>query len=374
MAAEKQTTETVQTLRDGLLPQSYREDVPLWHNRLQHMWSELASFPTLGDIAEIHRGVEYKIQLQDREEKLFSEVPRDGWVQGLRSVTSDFEPYIVRPSMYLNLDSQLMWHEEYMLPWEKPKVIANVAVIGQSPWRIVGALDEQGLVCTQSFHGIWPTDVVPIEVIAALLNGPVANAFLNVDGTSRYNHIHMLQQIPVPQFDNWEIHEITSLVREYMAIRERWHSRSEDAKRSKVTGEGVIGRIEEEILGCYHLSMKPEKELLACFEGYTRPGPIPLTHVEPSPQNRLYPSLVRVEDVRGKGDEKIVDIVILGCGYDQVIHLPISLVPQESREKLSQDSYLLAKVNIEAREEKDLVIEEIELAPQVSQEFRERFA
>ena len=129
MAAEKQTSETVQTLRDGLLPQSDHEVVPLWHNRLQHIWSELASFPTLGDIAEIHRGVEYKIQLPDREEKLFSEVPHEGWAQGLRSITSDFEPYIVRPSMYLNLDPQLMWHEEYMLPWEKPKVIVNGAII-----------------------------------------------------------------------------------------------------------------------------------------------------------------------------------------------------------------------------------------------------
>ena len=140
------------------------------------------------------------------------------------------------------------------------------------------------------------------------------------------------------------------------------------------SGKGVLGRIEEEILGFYNLSMEAERELITYFEGYKKLGPIPLTQIESSPQNRLYPSLVRVEDIRGEGDNKIVDIVILGCEYDQVIHLPISLVPPESREKLSQDSYLLAKVNIEAKEEKNLVIEDIELAPEPRLELRERFA
>jgi hypothetical protein len=260
------------------------------------------------------------------------------------------------------------------VPWEQPKVIVNATITSPSPWRIIAAVDEQGLLCTQHFHVIRPKGVVPIEVIAALLNGPVANAFLNVHGSSQSNPILLLQRIPIPPWDNWTIHEITSLVRNYRAIRERWRSQPEEAQRSKDTGEGRLGRIEEEILGYYNLSMQTERELCACFEGYSRPGPFPLTFVEPSPHNRLYPSLVRVEDVRGQGDDKIVDIVILGCEYDQIFRLPIALIPQESREKVSQDSYLLAKVNIEARKVRNLVIEDIELAPEPRQELRERFA
>jgi len=350
-------------------------NITLWHERLQCIWDELASLPRLGDITEIHRGIQYKISLQDNENKLFSEVPCEGFARGLRRVTSDFEPYIARSSTYLNMDPELMLYEAYKLPWDKPKVIANAARISADRWLIAGAIDEQGLVCTQKFHGIWPTDSIPIEVIAALLNGPVANAFLSINRTStRHNQVRVLQQIPIPRFTNRQTQLITSLVREYMAIRELRHTEPEYAKSLGRSGKGILGRIEEEILGFYNLSMEAERELITYFEGYKKPGPVPLTQIESSPQNRLYPSLVRVEDVRGEGDNKIVDIVILGCEYDQVIHLPISLVPQESREKLSQDSYLLAKVNIEAKEEKNLVIEDIELAPEPRQELRERFA
>jgi hypothetical protein len=123
--------------------------------------------------------------------------------------------------------------------------------------------------------------------------------------------------------------------------------------------------------------MGAEREFVTYFEGYKRPGPIPLTHIEPSPEKRLYGTLIRVEDVRNEGDEKIVDAVVMGWGGgypEQIIHFPISLVPQEIREKLSQDSYLRAKVNIGARKAKDLVFEDIKLAPEPRQELRDRFA
>jgi len=317
------------------------------------------------------------ISLKDNEDKLFSEVPREGFVKGLRPVTSEFEPYITRTSTYLNMNPDVMLYEAYKLPWNKPKVLANAARIGTDRWLIAGAIDEQGLVCTQNFHGIWPTDSVPIEVIAALLNGPIANAFLSINRTSRHNQVRMLQQIPIPKFEPWQFHQIVSLVREYMATREQWLSQPEHAKYLGGSCKGILGQLNGELLGLYNLSMEAERELIAYFEGYKRPGPIPQTQVKPSPEKRLYGTLIRVEDVRGEGDDKIVNAVVMGWGGgypDQIIHFPLALVPQEIREKVSQNSYLLAKVNIGAREAKDLVFEDIELAPEPRQELRDKFA
>jgi hypothetical protein len=363
--------------KKNIIKYNYKKDkcsITFWHDRLQNIWDEIAFLPRLGDTVEIHRGMEYNLSVKDNEDKLFSEVPREGFARGLRYIISDFEPYIARPSIYLNMDPELQRQKAYKLPWDKPKVIVNAGRLSTDRWLIAGAIDEEGLIYTQNFHGIWPTGSLPIEVIAALLNGPVANAFLGFNRTSSDNQIRILREIPIPHFTSRRIQLITSLVREYMAIRKLWHTEPEHAKSLGRSGEGIVGRIESEILRFYDLSMDAERELITYFEGYKKPGPIPLTQIESSPQNRLYPSLVRVEDIRGEGDNKIVDIVILGCEYDQVIHLPISLVPPESREKLSQDSYLLAKVNIEAKEEKNLVIEDIELAPEPRLELRERFA
>jgi len=345
------------------------------YGRLHRIWNELATLPRLGDIAEIHRGMEYNISLKDNEDKLFSEVPREGFVKGLRRVTGDFEPYIARSSTYLNMDLELQRREAYKLPWDRPKVIANAAHKGTGDrWLIAAAIDEQGLVCTQRFHGIWPTGSLPIEVIAALLNGPIANAFLSINRTSRDNQIRVLRQIPIPHFTKSQIHLIVSLVREYIATREQWLSQPKYAQYLGDSCEGILGRIQEEILGFYNLSMETERELITYFEGYKGLGPIPLTQIEPSPQNRLYTSLIRVEDVKGEGDDKIVDVEIFAYHYDQIIHLPVALFPQELREKISQDVWLWAGINIEAREEKDLIFENIELAPEPRQELRDKFA
>ncbi len=128
------------------------------------------------------------------------------------------------------------------------------------------------------------------------------------------------------------------------------------------------------MLGLYNLSMVAERELIAYFEGYKSFGPIPLTQVEPSPEKRLYGTLIRVEDVRNEGGDKIVDVEIFAYNHDQIIHLPIALFPQEFRDKISHDMWLWVKINIGASEEKDLVFEDIELAPEPRQELRDRFA
>lgn len=349
-------------------------NIMLCYSCLQCIWIELVYLPKLGDIAEIYRGIEYNILLREHEDKLFSEVPREGFARGLRNVTSDFEPFVTRSSTYLNMDPELQRREAYKLPWDKPKVIANAARISADRWLMAGAIDEKGLVCTQYFHGIWPTGSLPIEVIAALLNGPIANAFLSTNRMSRDNQVRMLREIPIPRFTNRQIQLITSLVREYIATRERWRSQLDYSNYLERSCRGILGRIEQEILGFYNLSIEAERELITYFEGYKKPGPIALTQIKPSPQNRLYASLVRVEDVRGEGVDKIVDVEIFACEYDQIIHLPIALFPQELREILSQDVYLWAEINIRAREAKDLVFKNIELAPEPRQELRDRFA
>jgi hypothetical protein len=42
------------------------------------------------------------------------------------------------------------------------------------------------LLYTQDFYGIWPTASVPIEVLAALINSPIVNAFLSTHGFSAH--------------------------------------------------------------------------------------------------------------------------------------------------------------------------------------------
>lgn len=363
---------TLQTSTPFNLIRNGEENDILWQSRLQRVWDKLASFPRLGDVAEIHRGIEYKLSLEENEDKLVSDVPREGFARGLRQVTDDFEPYTASSSTYLNMKPELMRREAYKLPWDKPKVIANAARLSRGRWLIAGAVDDKGLVCTQRFHGIWATGSVPIEIIAALLNGPIANAFLSVSRTSRDNQIRTLQQIPIPQFGPAETHRMVSLVREYMADREQWRAEPLHSNDFERSCRGLMGQIDAEILGAYKLPMDLEREVLAYFKGYAKPGPVPQVQLKPSHTNRLYASLIRIEGVRNLTGTKVVDAVVLNWNPYLVIQLPLSLFPGDLQEKLDREVWLWARVNIGANAVEDLIFEEIELAPEPK--MNDRFA
>src|SRR5437870_13671395 len=125
------------------------------HSKLQDIWDALAHLPTLGDLAEVHRGIEYNISFKEHQSELVSDMPRAGFAPGLVSVTADFEPYVISSFSYLTSDSKRMRRQAYLLPWEKPKVIVNAARISRGAWKMIAAVDTQGIFCTQRFHGLW---------------------------------------------------------------------------------------------------------------------------------------------------------------------------------------------------------------------------
>jgi len=338
-------------------PANNGKPIPFRSGILQGLWDELATFPKLADVAEIQRGLEYPFLRNNKE--IFSKEPDDGFALGLSRVADEIEPYIAKPSRYLNMDPKVLRGKALQERWQKPKVIANAVSTEMERWPMIGAIDEERLVCTQDFYGIWPMGSLPIEVLAALINSPIVNAFLSTHSLSEHNLRATLQQAPIPTFTKADLHLITSLVRNYRATRERWHS-----EPGGTTGQGILGQLDGKILGLYRLSMQVERDLLAYFEGYKRPGPIPLTQVKPSRQNRLCSTIVEIEDVRHEGDDDIVDAIVVSWNPYQTIHFPLSLIPQEIRGKISQDVRLFAKVNIGAENERDLVFEDIQLPPE----------
>ena len=346
------------------LVSSENESRILWYGRLQHIWDELSPLQSLGEIADIHRGIEYNVSLKKDENKVISSEPREGFAKGLRLISSDFEPYITKSSTYLNMDPNFMRREAYKLPWDRPKVIANAARISTDRWLIAGAVDNQGLVVTQRFHGIWPTSSIPVEVIAALLNSPIANAFLSTHRTSRDNQKRILQQIPIPKFRKSQLHLIVSLVHEYTSLREQWLSELDHYRYFERSCRGIIRQIDAELLSAYNLPMQLEQELINFFEGYKRPNPVSLVEIKTSPTKRLYTSIIRIEDIRNEGSDKVVDAVVVSWNPYQIVHFPISLVPRDLQGRLDRNVRLLARVNIAAKQAEDLTIEDIELAPE----------
>src|SRR5262245_8527443 len=193
-------------------------DPQLWQVPLaKELKKQLQEFMPLGQVADIHRGMEYIGSVKDH----VSTNPGEGFVQGLQNVEDGLEPYIIRRWRYLRKDPTVMRRNGYLLPWHEKKVIVNTARISRGPWRIVAAVDEVGLVCYKLFYGIWPKDNTPLELIAAVLNGPVANTLFSASTTARDNLLRDFKTIPLPRLSSYDIALVRELVHAYRSLPDR---------------------------------------------------------------------------------------------------------------------------------------------------------
>ncbi len=333
-------------------------------NQLQNIWDALVSFPKLMDIAEVRLGIRYNIPFDENRAELISEMPKVGFAKGLIGVkANDFEPYITQHVHYLNMEPEKMYRKAYKLAWEKPKIIVNAGRKSRASWTIVATVDDQKLVCYQNFHGIWPRKDMPLEVIAAIINGPVANAFLSTQEEKRHNQIMFIEQIPIPELEPRQIHLIMALVQEYTVQRSQWLKELDRKAYFEKRCRGLIKRIDGEILSAYNLDLSLEQELVAYFAGQKRPGPVDIIGIELSPTKRFYTSLIRIEEIRNEREGKVVDATIMNWNPHQIVHLPITLIPESIQSQLERDTWLLAEVTAGASVADALIFRDIQLAP-----------
>lgn len=214
---------------------TWQEDLPtesvdaagypvFWRTPLWRVWETLSRLPRLGDVAEVHRGIEYRVPMSSHKAELVSSEPRSGFAAGLVSAKDNFEPFFTGKFAFLNTDASVMLYEAYKLPWDRPKVIANAARLSRGPWRIAAVIDHQGLVCYQRFHGIWAKANTSLEEIASVLNSPLANAFLytNPAAGGRDNQIRAIEDIPFPDFTTAQTQTLVILVNQYRLYRSQW--------------------------------------------------------------------------------------------------------------------------------------------------------
>ncbi len=344
--------------------QIYSSNPIFWYTPMQPVWDALVTLPLMGNFVDIHRGVEYNVPFQGNRQKLVSDTPRLGFIPGLISVTDELEPYTTDAFSYINIDSDKMRRNTHLLPWGDPKIITNGNRLSRGTWTIAATIDQGGLICLQNFYGVWSKGNLPLEIIAALLNSPIANAFLSTHNTSRRNKLETIKQIPIPNFRPSQIHLIVSLVRDYISHREQWRIDPHRAGYFERLCRGIIKQIDAEILSAYDLPPDAERELIRYFDGYKRPGPVALTHLQPSPMRKLYTSLIKVENIREENSKKVIEAVVMNWNPYQIVQIPASVVPHDLADKLDRDTWLLAHVNVGAGRAEDLIFENIELAPE----------
>jgi type I restriction-modification system DNA methylase subunit len=230
---------------------------------LGEIWDRLAEYPKLGTF-DIHRGVEWQSPFDP--DKYISTRPKPGFKRGIGSAAGHLYAYLAPPTEYLCVKPECRKGGAFDLPWDDPKVVMNAVRVSRGPWRIAAFADESGLLFSQSFTCLWPSNGWTAKSLAAVLNGPVVNAFI---ATHEKKHVRKktLARAPLPRLSPLDMETLDRLVDQFVkfaSTNESW-----SAERSRE----ILINIDAQVLRGYNLPPRMERQILEFFRDRTRPVP-----------------------------------------------------------------------------------------------------
>lgn len=233
----------------------------LWIPPLHTLWAHLSKNTMLGERLEVHRGIEWNYA----QDQAWSRDEQTGYQRGF-ATARNLKQYVLPQSVWLDCRPEKLRGNAIAHPWEKPKLIANAGRLSRGPWRIAATPDYMGLVGSQQWLGMWPredTDDDGLAALAAIVNGPVANAYLAVHSPAKGIRISAVNAIPMPP----ALPDVAELVAEYRRLLTGAKLMSDRDARLRE----LLVEIDARVLASYDLPPRLEHELLDYFGTAERP-------------------------------------------------------------------------------------------------------
>lgn len=233
----------------------------LWIPSLQTLWAHLARNPVLGKLLEVHRGIEWNYA----QDGAWSRDAQPGFQRGY-STARNLKQYVLPQPVWLDCRAEQLRGNAIDRPWDRPKLMANAGRLSRGPWRIAATPDHSGLVGSQQWFGMWPREEASdgdLAALAAIVNGPVANAYLAVHSPAKGTRISAVNAIPMPA-SLPDVGELVASYRQLLTGTELLGDR--DARLRELMIE-----IDARVLASYDLPLRLESDLLEYFGPAERP-------------------------------------------------------------------------------------------------------
>jgi len=227
---------------------------------LPELWDSLSNHPLLDDVAELHRGIEWNKTLKGNRSKLIRREPLDGFVEGIEPQTT-FDVFQTPPSCYLSALAKDQRRNAYKHPWHLPKAILYKFARSRGHWRMAAFPDTVGVACPSTYIGVWPTNSEWDEwLLSAVLNSPLANAFVATREGKYEVSIETLKLLPMPYFSETQRERLRDLIKEYRESTSPMMVHTSEPER-------LLKEIDAMVLDAYQLPPKQEHSLLKFFSG-----------------------------------------------------------------------------------------------------------
>jgi hypothetical protein len=255
--------------KDRKVPPKKSAPFSLWVSNLEALWEFLASSEKLSDVAKIRRGIQWKPGV-DRS-AVISKVEVEGWRRGYISTRGRLRQYALGSHAYINPDPSNMMFNPMEYDWDNSKVFMNANASSRRAWRLSAVTDVEGALATQAFHIAFPkSSKTTPELITAVLNGLVANAWAYSWSDKRHNKIDILEKIPFPTFNTID----QQIVEDKVGKLEDLLS-SEDILQTPIASllEHLLLQVDAAVLLAYGLTDELEDQLVSTFYEGVRPLP-----------------------------------------------------------------------------------------------------
>jgi len=245
---------------------------------LAELWNYLKSFQTIGDIATLHRGVQWQPPFS--EDKYISKTEKHGFRAGFYKVDDNLMAFQSPASHYLSFQKKDRLWNAFEFDWDKPKVFVNAARVSRGVWRLAAFADDEQHCSSQRFIAFWPNTGMTTHVIAAILNGPIANAYVTCHEHNKDNRKKTVQEIPVPNLMPAQLQSLAEAVHRYEDLVDGQAAVLKTSDFDDLARHALL-EIDAILLRAYNLPPRLERELLDFFRGFERRVPFKFTEYFP---------------------------------------------------------------------------------------------
>lgn len=234
---------------------------------LARLW-KTRDWPRLGQIATVQQGLTYFGRLRKAGYDTVRAQAFEGSAPGVVGPGESKALRIVDEPLYNHMDIQKanIRDKRGGLPKGRPQVVVNYHPRSVGPLRVAALIEPRGATIPSSWLAVRPrSDAVGVELLWALCNSYMANAFVYAHSDKRNIMKGTLSELPIPVLTPAFCDEVTRQVQALFAA-----AQTPDADEAHL-GE-LMARIDALVLGAYGLFAPAEQRLLDLFKNDPRPG------------------------------------------------------------------------------------------------------
>ncbi len=239
---------------------------------LPEVWDYLEDAPKLVACAKIQQGFQFLNEAKLKGRKVASRSRRAGWAKAILRADTDYGIWALPQTCWIDVSKKNFRRPGAATTLGTPQVILNYAPVAREAWRLKAVVDEKGHAVSSRFLVFRPKPGgLPLRVLWAILNSPVANAYAYCFSGKRETLVKEWRAFPLPPIPPGRARGIAGAATEYLAAVRK----AQDAFMKPIDKEAVrqaLLGMDAEVLRLYDLPPRLERQLLDVFQCIERKG------------------------------------------------------------------------------------------------------